>query len=164
MITLRAFNNSDIPLLLAYLNDQKVTQYITAAIPQPYCIDDAKWWVNCASQANTIKAIELDGILVGCISATKGDFEYSRSAELGYWLGRDYWNQGITTQAVAEFSQSLFKCTDIVRLSVSVVSDNKASIRVLEKNAFSQDGLLKKASFKQGQFYDECLFSKINES
>ncbi|NQZ25255.1 MAG: hypothetical protein HRT55_02960 [Colwellia sp.] len=71
-------------MLLTYLNDQQQTQYVNTAIHQPYNIDDAKWWVNRASQADTIKASKLDGFLVGCISATKGYFEYSRSAELGY--------------------------------------------------------------------------------
>jgi len=48
-----------------------------------------------------------------------------------------------------------------VRLFVSVVSENSASIKVLEKNGFTHEGLLKKASFKNGKFYDESLLSKV---
>jgi len=164
MIKLRPFNTTDSDLLVSYLNDTRVTQYITAAIAQPYCSDDAQWWINVGSQSEYIKAIELDGTLIGCISADFGDFEYSRSAELGYWLGQDYWNRGIATQAVKIFTESLFNNTDVARLFVSVVSENKPSIRVLEKNGFSHDGLLKKVSFKNGQFFDECLLSKLNSS
>jgi RimJ/RimL family protein N-acetyltransferase len=161
MIKLRTFNTTDCDLLVSYLNDNTVTQYITAAIPQPYSNDDAQWWVNVGSKSAYIKAIELDGTLIGCISADFVQFEYIRSAELGYWLGTAYWNRGLATQAVKIFTQSLFNNTDVVRLFVSVVSDNKPSIRVLEKNGFSHEALLKKASFKKGLFFDECLLSKL---
>jgi len=164
MIKLRPFNTTDSDLLVSYLNDNTVTQYITAAIAQPYSSDDALWWINVGSQSEYIKAIELDGTLIGCISANFGDFEYSCSAELGYWLGSNYWNRGIATQVVKTFTQSLFDNTDVARLFVSVVSDNKPSIRVLEKNGFTRDGLLKKASFKKGHFFDEYLLSKLNSS
>jgi RimJ/RimL family protein N-acetyltransferase len=164
MITLRDFEAADNALLLDFLNDELVTQYITAAIPQPYTQEDAQWWLHTGSKAGNIKAIEFNGDFVGCISATVGDFEYNRSAELGYWLGREFWNLGIATQAVGLFSEALFKKTPLVRLFVSVVADNKASIRVLEKNGFNHDALLEKASYKNGQFFNECLLSKVSST
>jgi len=158
---LRDFTQTDIPLLLVYLNNTKVTQFISASIPQPYTNDDALWWINEGSQSEFIKAIEVNGVFVGCISATIGDFEYNRSAELGYWLGEEHWGQGIATNAVKVFSKDLFENTQLTRLFVSVVNENKASIRVLEKNNFEHEGLLRNASYKNGQFFDECVLSKI---
>jgi len=160
---LRDFKYTDIPHLLRYLNNDKVTQYITASIPQPYTSDDASWWINEGSQSENIKAIEHEGIFVGCISATLGNFEYNRSAELGYWIGEEHWGQGIATAAVKAFSDHLLDKTQLARLFVSVVNDNKASIRVLEKNNFVYEGLLRNASYKNGQFFDECLLSKIKQ-
>jgi RimJ/RimL family protein N-acetyltransferase len=160
-LTLRNFKSSDINLLVLYLNDPEVTKYITNAISQPYKKSDATWWINVGSKSPYIKAIEFNGTFVGCISATIGDFEYNRSAELGYWLAREYWNQGITTEVVKQFSNMIFNSGNIIRLFVSVVSLNKASICVLEKNNFTHDGLLKKASYKHGLYFDECLLSKV---
>jgi len=162
MIKLRDFRTSDAKLLLVYLNDEKVTEYITDAIPQPYTPNDAQWWLNVGSAAEHVKAIEFDGVLVGCISVNVGSFEYARNAELGYWLGREYWNRGIATAAVKEFTQFIFETTNIVRLFVSVVADNGASIKVLEKNGYRHDGLLKQASFKNRQYFNELLMSKIS--
>lgn len=147
--------------MVSYMNDDRVTRYITDGVPQPYSPADAQWWIDVGSHSDLIKAIEFDGVLAGCISATPGSFEYHRSAELGYWVGREFWNRGIATQAVREFTQLMYETTKIMRLFNSVVSDNGASIRVLEKNGFRQEGALEKASFKNGQFFDECLFSKI---
>jgi len=162
MITLRDFKDVDSALLLVYLNDGQVTQYITDAISKPYAQEDVQWWLKVGCKENYTKAIEFNGTFVGCISATKGSFEYSRSAELGYWIGREYWNQGIVTQAVKEFAELIFKSTNIARLFNSVVTENQASLRVLEKNAFTHDALIEKASFKKGRFFDECLLSKIS--
>jgi len=163
MINFRPFEAADCTQLLAHLNDERVTRYITASIPQPYQPADAQWWVDVGSQLHHIKAIEFDGIFVGCISANVGNFEYNRSAELGYWLAPQYWNRGIATQAVNEFSQLLFTTTNIVRLFVSVVAENVASIRVLENNGFSHEGLLRNASYKNGQFFDEVILSRISQ-
>ena len=161
MVTLRSFQLSDVPWLVRYLNHDEVTHHITDAIPSPYTEADAHWWLDHSHSTTLIKAIDYEGQLVGCISAEVGDFEYNRSAELGYWVGREHWNKGIATAAVHQFMKQLFEQTDLVRLFVSVVSVNKASIRVLSKNGFSLDGELKMASFRQGKFYDEQLWSLL---
>lgn len=159
-VTLRDFQQSDADLLVSSMNNKTVTRYITDAIPQPYTLNDANWWINTGSHSDLIKAIEFNGEFVGCISAKKGEFEYKRSAELGYWLGSAFWNQGIATDAVTLFTNQLFDSTDLIRLFVSVVAENAASIRVLEKNGYTHEGLLKKASFKNGEFFDECILAK----
>jgi RimJ/RimL family protein N-acetyltransferase len=167
MITLRQFQTSDSEHLVTHLNTPDVIQYITGAIPSPYTKGDALWWIQHANQTDHIKAIEYQGQFVGCISATVGQFEYNNSAELGYWIGKCFWNLGITTEAVKQFSESLFCTNKLNRLFVSVVAQNKASIRVLEKNGFSLEGVLKNASFKVDantgvkHLFDEHLLAKL---
>ncbi|WJG08597.1 GNAT family protein [Aliiglaciecola sp. LCG003] len=161
-IRLRTFESTDTDLLVKYLNNKQVTQYITDAVPTPYTPSDGQWWVEHSKRSQYTKAIEYQGKLVGCISAQVGSFEYYRSAELGYWIGQEYWNKGIATSAVKQFSDRLFSTTHIVRLFVSVVSLNTASIRVLEKNGFRSEGIRKSASYKNNQFFDECVLAKIS--
>ena len=161
MIILREFQESDIEPLVQYMNMLEITQFITDALPSPYNISDAQWWIKYCHGNELIKAIEYQGKLVGCISAQVGEFEYHRSAELGYWVAQQHWNKGIASQAVQEFSQRLLEKTNIVRVFVSVVSYNGASIKVLQKNGYQLDGILKQASFKDGQYFDEHLMSKI---
>jgi len=160
-VKLREFLVRDTQAMIDHLNDVRVTQYITSAIPQPYSQQDAMGWIELAQGDPLIQAIEHDGIIIGCISASVGAFEYNRSAEIGYWLGYSFWNQGLATQAIEQFVERIFKHTDIERIFCSVVSENGASIRVLEKNGFSLDGILVSASFKNGQFFNESLLSKL---
>jgi len=161
MIKLRAFIASDTDLLVSYLNSSEVTRYITSAIAQPYTERDAQWWVEEGSGIAHAKAIEFNGTLVGCISAKVGEFEYNRSAELGYWVARGYWNKGIASEAVKLFTGSIFSSTDITRLFVSVVAENRATLRVLEKNAYTSEGTHRQASFKNGRYFDEHCLVKL---
>jgi len=161
MIELRAFKTSDTDLLVSYLNSPEVTRYITSAIAQPYTERDAQWWVEEGSELVHAKAIDFNGTLVGCISAKVGEFEYNRSAELGYWVARQYWNKGIASEAVKLFGDSLFSTTEINRLFVSVVAENAASLRVLEKNAYTTEGTHRQASFKPGRYFDEHCLAKL---
>lgn len=62
--------------------------------------------------------------------------EARKMAELGYWIGEPFWNQGYATEAIArivDFTAQHFKG---VTLYATVDSDNEASIRSLVKNGF----------------------------
>jgi RimJ/RimL family protein N-acetyltransferase len=158
MITLRDFNEGDTAQLLSILNDPQVVKYLSSRIPSPYTLEDAQWWISTGSKVGIIKAIELNGYLVGCIGAEIGEFEYRRSAEVGYWVARDYWRQGITTQALNSIISLVFTTTDIVRLFASVFSQNTASMQVLAKCGFELEAVHKKAIYKNDSFYNNHVY------
>lgn len=89
-------------------------------------------------------------------------FEYSHSAEIGYWLAKEFWRKGIVTEAINEFTHLIFSSTSISRLFASVFSSNTASMRVLEKAGYSLEGISTKAICKNGQYFDEHRFAKID--
>jgi len=161
MITLRDFNEGDTELLLFILNDKDVVKYLSSKIPTPYTKEDAKWWISTGSQMGIVKAIDLNGSLVGCIGAEKGEFEYQRSAEIGYWIAKDYWRKGIATQAINEIISSVFNTTDIVRLFASVFSQNTASMHLLGKCGFELEAVHNKAIYKNDRFYNNHIFSLL---
>jgi RimJ/RimL family protein N-acetyltransferase len=161
-VILRDFGKNDIESLVLYLNNKNVTKYLTSRIPQPYSIDDAKWWVITGSKEGITKAVEVNGKFVGSIGATAGEFESNRSAEIGYWLEENSWGKGIASEAVIKMTEYVFANTNIVRLYAPVFSPNKASMRVLEKCGYQLEGVLRKAIFKNGIFLDEHLYAKIS--
>jgi len=161
VILLRNFSENDTESLVAILNDDSVTQFLSTKIPSPYTKQDALWWVNEGSKGELIKAISFNGILVGCIGVNRGEFEYQRSGEIGYWLAKEYWRQGITSIAISQMSEYVFSNTDIVRIFASVFSDNNPSMQVLLRSGFKQEAVLQKAIFKNGQFYNNHIFVKL---
>ncbi|MBV6392123.1 MAG: hypothetical protein KPEEDBHJ_01345 [Anaerolineales bacterium] len=51
---------------------------------------------------------------------------------VGYWIGREFWNRGVASAALAEF----LKAVKIRPLYAEAANHNHASKRVLEKNGF----------------------------
>jgi 8-oxo-dGTP diphosphatase len=79
-----------------------------------------------------------DGQLMGCIGLirTPGADE----AELGYWLGREFWGYGYATEAVRRLIDHAFSALGLKRILASAVPTNEASHRVLEKNGLRAIG------------------------
>jgi ribosomal-protein-alanine N-acetyltransferase len=161
MIKLREFKPGDETLLVSYLNDEAVTKFISARLPQPYTNEAAAWWVSTGSKMGIVRAITKDGELVGSISATVGDFERQKSAEIGYWIAQQFWGEGFASQALAELSKTIFANTEIVRLYAPVFEGNQASARVLEKCGFKLEAILEKAIYKDGSFYNEHHYAYV---
>lgn len=161
MITLREFKIEDCERLVACLNNFAVTQYLTTKIPSPYTEKDALWWITEGSKVETVRAIADDDKLIGCITVIPGEFEYSRSGEIGYWIAEDYWRKGIAFDAIQQIVEIVFSTTDIVRIYASVFSGNNASMKLLVKSGFEEEAILKKAMYKNGQFFDNHIYCKL---
>jgi RimJ/RimL family protein N-acetyltransferase len=161
MLELRKFEARDEDLLVSYLNDEELTHFLSTRIPQPYTHVSASWWVNTGSTIGIVYAIIYNGILVGSISAIPGEFEKQRTAEVGYWVARAYWGQGIASSALEEFTQRVFESTNLIRLYASVFEENLASVRVLSKCGYKLDAVLQSAIYKNGSVFNELHFSQI---
>jgi RimJ/RimL family protein N-acetyltransferase len=84
---------------------------------------------------------------------------FRRSAEIGYWLGEDYWGRGIVTQAVREVTEYAFSKFDLCRIYAGVFEWNPASMRVLEKCGYRLEARMKKAITKDGKTIDDFIFA-----
>ncbi len=161
MILLRQIAGHDLDALVKNLNDEKVIRYLSSRVPFPYTQKDADWFIQTGSKNGIYRAITYNGALAGVISVSPGEHEHARTAKMGYWLGRKFWGKGVATQAVCEMTKDVFSTSDIVRLSAPVYAPNKASMRVLEKNGYELDGILKKGAYKNGVFLDEHVYSLV---
>jgi RimJ/RimL family protein N-acetyltransferase len=161
MISLREFLSDDLKPLVTLLNNHNVTRYLSSRIPVPYSERDADWWISIGSKSGIVRAITLDGTLIGCVGAEPGCFEESRTAEIGYWIGEPYWGAGYATAALQELTELVLSSTDIVRIVAPVFSPNRASMRVLEKCDFELEGVFRKGCYKDGQYHDKHIFSRV---
>ena len=126
-------------------------------IAETYC----RWEKELVSGENHCFAIERIGIssLVGCIDAWFP--RHPRQADIGYWLGVPYWNNGYMTEAVRLICYLCFNYLDSARICATVFVGNTGSRRVLEKNGFSLDGTLRQHVFKRGQFLDSWFLTLL---
>jgi RimJ/RimL family protein N-acetyltransferase len=101
----------------------------------------------------------MDRLLAGSDSRSQADVGY-RSAEIGYWLGEEFWGRGITTEALNAVSNFAFSSFDLCRLYAHVFEWNMASARVLEKAGYTLEGRMKKSVTKDGKSIDQLLYAR----
>jgi RimJ/RimL family protein N-acetyltransferase len=83
-------------------------------------------------------------------------------AEIGYWLGENYWNRGIMTGVVKEMvSYAFLHFPELKKIYAPVFGFNIASQRVLQKAGFECEGVLKQAAIKNGKVIDLHYYSRF---
>jgi RimJ/RimL family protein N-acetyltransferase len=93
----------------------------------------------------TSLAICVDDAVVGCIGIILGQDIHECQAEIGYWLGEEYWGKGIMSEALKQMTTYTFEhFPQIQRIFAGVFDTNKASQKVLKRaginwNPFSQN-------------------------
>ncbi|MFN3170327.1 MAG: GNAT family N-acetyltransferase [Hyphomicrobiales bacterium] len=135
-VHLRPYSLEDADRLAVLLNDPDVTA-MTASIPYPYARSDAEAFLsNARNDEGRIvgRAILLDDVLVGGVGL--GPRPNGRE-ELGYWVGKAYWGQGIATRAVALFLDVLRTKGVAGPIHAQTVRSNQASQKVLLSNGFT---------------------------
>jgi ribosomal-protein-alanine N-acetyltransferase len=88
-------------------------------------------------------------------------YPHNRSALLSYDLNPEFWNQGIMTESVKTIVPHAFGCDGINRITATVVPENRASIQVLRKVGFRDEGVLREWGFWKGEFKDLRCFSLL---
>ncbi len=164
-IHLSAIDPADRPALVKLLNDREIYDQ-TLRIPHPYSDEDAEKFLSIVDRTTCqygqpvhfgVRQTDRQ-LLGGC------GFEHlapGHCAELGYWLARPYWGRGIMTQVVDALCRFAVSEWKLVRITAQVFDTNTASIRVLEKNGFQQEGHLRKAYRKDGRFIDARLYALV---
>ena len=133
------------------MNDaERLTQFagdvgvagMVSSMPHPYTRDDADDWLSKQVVAdwdrNATFAIEHHAFgLVGMIGLTHRD---GQRPELGYWLGRPFWNRGYATEAARGVLKWVKRDWRKRVIVASHFADNPASGAVLCKAGFLYTG------------------------
>lgn len=128
-----------------------------------YSLEAAIDFINFAAdnEDELIYGIIIDGKASGCVCASFGRDVFEKSCSLGYWLGEEYWGNGIMTNAVKEFCRFLFEIYDIISIDSGACAENIGSRRVLEKAGFKFEGLHEKSVYKNGRVMDTVIYALL---
>jgi [ribosomal protein S5]-alanine N-acetyltransferase len=154
-ILLRAPRLSDAESLARNANDRNVWINLRDRMPYPYRLEDALSWIERTIQQEprTNFIIDVNGKTVGGIGLVLGSDIERCSAEVGYWLGAEYRNQGIATAALSRICQYAFEELRLLRIFATPITWNPSSFRVLEKVGFVREGLMRNASSKTAKLW-----------
>ena len=114
---------------------------MTSTIPYPYPVISADFFIMtnrenrrrglCYNYAVTLRDNDQ---LMGVVGVFRRGED--TALELGYWIGKPYWNQGYTTEACSAVLREAQQSLGVTRIVAGVFVDNPASLKVLRKLGF----------------------------
>lgn len=166
-LVLRPFALSDAADIQRLAGDRAIAD-TTGNIPHPYEDGVAEEWIakhqDIFDQGKGVHfaiAAKPDGHLVGAISLMS--MVTGHQAELGYWIGKPYWNQGFCTEAGRAVLQAGFERFDLARIHSCHFRRNPASGRVMQKLGMKQEGCRRQHVKKLDQFEDLVLYGILKD-
>ena len=143
-IRFRPWCDSDAEALYKYASDPDVGP--RAGWPPHQSVEESLQIIRTIFSGDHMWALELKetGEPIGCM----GYFVHGESnidigpndAELGYWIAKPYWNQGLCTEALRAMIDYCFNVKQFQNLWADFFVNNPASGRVMEKCGFHDTG------------------------
>jgi [ribosomal protein S5]-alanine N-acetyltransferase len=162
-LRLRPYSEADIAELLPLIGTREVAA-TTMRIAHPYTEQNARDFLALIGEAHRLwLAITLrdDGQQIGGIGLTVD--EQHRHAELGYWLGVEYWGKGYATEAVGEMLRYGFEKLQLHRIFASHFKHNPVSGKILKKLGMRYEGCQREHLRKWDQFVDSELYGILRQ-
>ncbi|MDW2886505.1 GNAT family N-acetyltransferase [Exiguobacterium artemiae] len=86
---------------------------------------------------------------------------YSKKAEIGFELDPAHWRRGYAAEAIEEFLAYAFETLGLYRMGAVTFLENTASIQLLKRIGFEEEGILRGYLFQDGTSHDGRIFSLL---
>jgi len=158
-LVLRPFTLADAADVQRLAGDRAIAATTGGNIPHPYEDGMAEEWISGHQEkyekgdaVHFAIVLRCDNSLIGAIALTVS--QDATRAELGYWMGKDYWGQGYCTEAARPVVQYGFEVLKLNRIHACHFGGNPASGRVLQKIGMTYEGCRRQHFCKWGVFED----------
>ena len=139
------------------------------SLPHPYPVGEAERYISrkqnereAGTSVTFIIEKKAGKEFCGLIEVRDIEPEHSQG-ELSFWLAHKVWGNGYMSEAVQVIVQYGFEVLNLNRLYAYHMLRNSATGRVLEKNGFKQEGLLRQRVQKWGQYEDVALLAILRQ-
>jgi ribosomal-protein-serine acetyltransferase len=82
---------------------------------------------------------------------------------IGYWLGKEFWGQGLMTKAAHRVVAEGFKNLALNRIEIRCATGNKRSRSVAERLGFKLEGVLRQPEWLYDHFVDHAVYAMLQE-
>ena len=142
--------------LKAPANTEEIRQYVVFLQNQWLMNQDFTFTIELVDpDDNTVEPVP-----IGQISLYDINFMHRR-AEIGIWLGSDYWRKGYATESLKLLIRYAFEDLQINRLQAHIFLDNIASQRLFEHLGFQQEGINRDYVIKKTEFKNVYAYALI---
>lgn len=161
-LILRPFTLADAPDIQRLAGEPDVAS-TTRNIPHPYADGVAEQWIRTHQEqfeqgrlVNFAIVRRADDLLLGAIGLQINPLD--GHGELGYWIGKPYWNHGYCTEAAQAVVRYGFEVLGLQRIHAAYLTRNPASGRVMQKLGMIYEGCLRQHVKKGEVFEDLALY------
>ncbi len=163
--SVRSWRRSDEDSLLRHANNRNIWINLRDGFPHPYTREDARDFLGRVTNLipQTYFAITIGDVAIGAIGFGLRDDVERCSAEIGYWLGEEFWGRGITTAALRAVTQYAIRTHDLARVYAVPYEWNVASFRVLEKAGYVLEGRMRRSAIKDGKIIDQLMYAFVSQ-
>jgi UDP-4-amino-4,6-dideoxy-N-acetyl-beta-L-altrosamine N-acetyltransferase len=162
-IELRPFEEEDLPQVLAWAN----SSFVRCAVGtiRPISMFEHRRWYERIQQDPTRLTLTIwskqEDKKVGLIGLSSIDRNY-RSCEIWLYLGEaKFQGKGIGRAAVQTMVEMTFNTLGLHRVTAQVFSYNETACKFFMACGFREEGRLREAAFKSGEFCDKRVFGLL---
>ncbi len=156
----------DAEIYTAWLNDFEVTDY-TGKSASLLTLDAEKKYLENKNMDLDVTVFSIVDLktdeMVGTVGLENVNYN-SRTAVLGIFIGNaDYRSNGYGTEAIELLLDFGFNYMNLNSINLTVLSCNERAIKCYKKCGFKEAGVLRKAKFVNGKYYDLVLMDILAE-
>lgn len=165
-LLLRPLSEEDVDDITRICQDPELYEN-TLNLPWPYTREDARNWLVGIEEAKAENRAGYDfaiclkdtGDFIGVIGLTR--LNRHDDTEVGYWMDRNFWGQGLMTEAVKKVIGFAF-AHGAHRVSGRHFTWNPASGRVMVKAGMKYEGVERESLKKDGKYLDDVCYGILD--
>ncbi len=165
-VRLRKVRTSDATAFFSLLNDADVLQFIGIELPpsvektRRYIEDLVKKWRSSKTMAFTLCTLDAgkQETIGGLACLENVDYRDSK-AEIGIWLGKQFWSTGLAQTGLTLLLQVAFLTLHLRRVFARAAVENVRMHKRLESLGFEREGILRKDAEIHGEPHDMVLYA-----
>ena len=164
LVRLRAHEPADIAVLNDLINDPEVGESLGLVMPQP--VSGYQAFIDMIQKDPSKSSFVIEridgGVPIGGCSFFAVETA-ARTALLGIWLGKPYWDEGLGTDAVRTLCRFGFDHMNLQRIELDVFETNPRARRAYEKVGFVMEGTRRRSQFVGGRHVDSYVMGLLAE-
>lgn len=165
-LILRRFVNEDAEAMYKnWASDEEVTRYLTWP-PHPNqevsrkVVEDWVKSYDCESYYQWAVVLKEKGEPIGSISVVHMNEDVSM-VHIGYCIGKTWWHNGITSEALKAVMDFLFEIADVNRIEARHDPQNPNSGKVMKKCGMKYEGTLRSSDRNNQGICDACYYALL---
>jgi ribosomal-protein-alanine N-acetyltransferase len=166
-LVLRPFRKDDAASVQRLAGEWEIAD-TTLNIPHPYENGLAEQWIETHEPGYEAEKLAAFAVvlrdrqqLIGAVSL-KVDRDLNR-ADLGYWIGKPFWNLGYAAEAARAVIAAGFDEMGLNRICAFHFARNPSSGRVMEKLGMLLEGTARQHTMKWGKYEDLVSYGILRE-